>query len=336
MSRVNKALRDLWGDASGRSRASLLNFAIYSENPARLERNTETLAALTREHACRSLLILNVPDAPESQTRAWITAHCQLYDGKKSVCCEQLSFVIEGGSADQVRSTIFANLDSDLPLVLWWQGDINDRLDERFVSAIDGLIFDSSEFIDASKAFARVLEAKANRSAHFALSDLAWMRSHFMRTALAGECSSPRVLESLPAVNKLSIVHSPGHVTTALMMAAWIGTQLKCKLEPGLKLVRASGSAIQIVLAEGALGCPVQAVALSGEDISVAVRRDPGSCFAHATLDHPDQQHEQVQPADLGDDASLIAEQLSRLGGATRYFEMLPLLLDLLKQRIEQ
>ena len=83
---VAKALRELWADETLKTRASLMNLAIYSEDPASLERNTVLLNNLTREHSCRSLLILNVPGEPKPQTTAYITAHCQLYEGKRSVC----------------------------------------------------------------------------------------------------------------------------------------------------------------------------------------------------------------------------------------------------------
>ncbi len=335
MARVNTALRELWGDDPAKARASLMNFVIYSEDPERLERNTATLAALTREHACRALLILNIPDAPDAATRAWITAHCQLYDGKQSVCCEQLSFVISGGSSNQVRSTVFANLDSDLPLILWWQGDLNERLDDRFLSEIDGLIIDSRGFPDAARSLRHIIDVRDGPSSNLATSDLAWMRSHFMRTALAGECQSPHVLHNLENMDSLRITYAAGHRTSAFMLAAWIGLQLRCRLGAGMTFRRAAGKDIRIAFVETSGGCALQAVELSGEGLAVAVRRAPESCFSHAILDHPEHQHDHVRPGDPGDDASLIGEQLSRLGGETRYFEMLPLLLDMLKQPVE-
>src|SRR5688572_25838842 len=122
LGRVDKALKELWGADNARTKASLMNFAIYSEDPSSLEKNTALLAEITQEHACRGLLILALPGKGTSKARAWITAHCQLHEGHKSVCSEQISFVLEGGNLDQVRNIVFAHLDSDLPLVCWWQG----------------------------------------------------------------------------------------------------------------------------------------------------------------------------------------------------------------------
>jgi len=328
---VAKALRELWADESGKTRASLMNLAIYSEDPSSLERNTTLLGELTREHSCRALLILNVPGEAKTESRAWVTAHCQLYDGKRSVCCEQLSFVIEGGTASQVRNTVFAHLDSDLPLIVWWQGELTDRLDERFLSVIDGLIIDSSQWSQPAQSLRRVLDVRNCRTSRFHLTDLAWMRSHFMRTALANACQDAVMLASLPQMSRLRITHGAGHRMSALMLAAWIGTQLKATLAPSLVLQSAGAQPLQIELAEGSAPCPLQALELSGNDAVIAIAREPSSAFVHVTLKHPQRASETVHPADCTGDAGLISEQLSRLGGSTRYFEITPLLQQLLE-----
>lgn len=332
IAKVYKALRDLWAGETGKTRASLMNFAIYSEDPDSLEANTLMLGALTQEHSCRALLLLNCPGVTPEEPTAWVTAHCQLSNGKNSVCCEQLSFVMEGGSADQVRNTVFAHLDSDLPLVVWWQGECIDRLDERFVSVIDSLFIDSSKSSQPIKYLQKLLELRMTPTARFTLSDLAWMRSHFMRTALASAFQSPVVVADLPKFNRLSIVHGAGHEISAQMLVAWIGTQLKCVLGngPGITLCRENGTAIEVVIESGSCACALQQLRFSGPDFAITVERDPSSAFVHAKVDHPLCHRDDVQPADLDRDADLIAEQLSRLGGTTRYFEMMPLLLALL------
>src|SRR5262245_34337982 len=103
LGQVDKALKELWGKDEARTKASLMNFAIYSEDPESLDDNTQLLSEITQEHACRGLLILVLPTDGEPQSRAFITAHCQLHEGHKSVCSEQVSFVIEGGNMGQVR-----------------------------------------------------------------------------------------------------------------------------------------------------------------------------------------------------------------------------------------
>ena len=43
-----------------------------------------------------------------------------------------------------IPNIVFAHLDSDLPLYLWWQGDLTQNFDERFYSVMDLLFVDSA------------------------------------------------------------------------------------------------------------------------------------------------------------------------------------------------
>ena len=123
---IDGRLKKLWESNKAMSRASLMNFAIYAECPDSLAKNTEVIREVTREHACRALLIAVEPGDGEPGVRAWITAHCQLGDGgKKHVCSEQVSFLIHGCGSTVVANTLFGHVDSDLPLTLWWQGDFS-------------------------------------------------------------------------------------------------------------------------------------------------------------------------------------------------------------------
>ncbi|MDB6139810.1 MAG: hypothetical protein JWO94_2882 [Verrucomicrobiaceae bacterium] len=334
LNRVDQALRELWADENtSKTRASLMNVAIYSEDSSSLERNTQLLGEITEQHSCRSLLIVNVPDAPKHTARAWVTAHCQLYDGKRSVCCEQLSFLMEGGTADSIRNFVFAHLDSDLPLTVWWQGELTERLDERFYSVMDALIVDSSQWANPGSSLRRVLAARDSRTSRLMLSDLSWMRSRFMRLALAGACHDAKVLEELPNVNQIKITHGKGHRMSALMLVAWIGTQLKCRLAAGdsLRFERYGGATLNVTIIESDKACPLQSLELSGPDVSISVSRDPDSCFIRSKMEHAHHQRDEVQPAGTSNDGDLIADQMGRLGGTTLYFEMLPLLQSMLK-----
>jgi glucose-6-phosphate dehydrogenase assembly protein OpcA len=327
VSRVNAALRELWAaDDTSKTRASLMNFVIYSQVSSGLDVNTAALAEITREHACRAMLLLAAPGTT-GDSRAWVTAHCQLYDGKRSVCCEQLSFLLPSATADSVANVIFSHVESDLPLVVWWQGELGSVFEERFYSVMDGLIIDSCGWQDAKAGFAQLRGALQGKTTRFVLADLAWMRSHTLRTALATACQDSRVLAALPEVSLLRISHAPGARVTALLFAAWVGTQLGCTTAgSSLQLLRGEGSDIRVELTESAGSCSLEQVELSGPGVSVALRREPGSKFVRALLQQGDYRREDLVPADFQTDAELITDQLSRLGGTSRYLEVLPLL----------
>ena len=331
---VEKAVRALWADdKTGKTRASLMNFAIYGEDPSALERNTRLLGDITREHSCRALLIHNDSTGTSPSARSWVTAHCQLYDGKRSVCCEQLSFVLEGGQADGIRNILFSHVESDLPLVLWWQGELSDRLDERLYSVLDGLIVDSSQWKDPATSLKRLLKARSSKTSRFTLGDLSWMRSHVMRLTLASAFQNATLLNTLPQMNSLRVVHAPGNHTGALLLAAWIGTQLQARLASDngkIYFLRPSGSDMEVKLETGSPeGCPLQCLELRGPESRMHIARRQGCAFVEARSERCGVASENVQPAPRDDDAELIAEQLSRFGGSTRYFETLPLFTEM-------
>ncbi len=332
LGRVDKALKELWGKDEARTRASLMNFAIYSEDPSSLEENTGLLAEITREHACRGLLILSV-DGEKPSARAWITAHCQLYDGRKSVCSEQVSFILEDGSANQVRNIVFAHLDSDLPLVCWWQGNLSSKFDERLYSVIDLLFVDSSTWTSAAHDFEVLQEAVASRTTRFRVYDLSWLRSHFLRTALATCFQDPVALAQLPSLKRIEITHAQGHRIAALLMVAWVAVRLKCTLDlcqKGYCLIMPEGQRVEVVLTEAASCDPLKSITLHSEGGEVTVSRVTGSHHISLRVEIGDHVRDEMLPADLATDPLLIGHQLSRLGGESLYFQIVPMLRGML------
>ncbi len=56
--RIDRELKKLWSEGEGAmTRASLMNLAVYSEEPDSLTRNTQLLARITENHACRAIVI---------------------------------------------------------------------------------------------------------------------------------------------------------------------------------------------------------------------------------------------------------------------------------------
>ncbi len=337
LGRVDKALKELWGEEDTRTKASLMNFAIYNEGATSLEANTALLEEITKEHACRGLLILALPDERPSRARAWIRAHCQIQGGKHTVCSEQVSFVLEGSNANTVRNIVFAHLDSDLPLVFWWQGDLTDNFDERLYSVIDLLFIDSSRWTDPCRDLARLADAREQGTARFRIYDLSWLRSHFIRTAIASCFQDPAALAELPKLKTVSIVHGPSHRLAALLLAAWIGVRLKAQLQVSggaISFVLPEGQILAVQIAEGESGEPLQSVTLASENGKFSVNRVSGSTYVCSRVEIAGQAaYEQVLPGDLPTDTALIDNLLSRLGGQSLYFQMVPMLREMLQAR---
>jgi glucose-6-phosphate dehydrogenase assembly protein OpcA len=326
--KIDRALKQLWEADNAKTRASLINFAIYSEDAASIERNNELLDRITADHACRALLIICLPDARPQRARAWINALCRPYQGKQVVCSEQISFILEGGEDMQMQNIVFAHLDSDLPLFVWWQGNLT-NFKERLYSRIDTLIIDSSTWTDPIEAFAQLTIARGDEPYEFDVRDLSWTRSHFMRTALANCFQDAKALEHLPLLERIEVTYAKGHRSAAVMLGAWIALRVGAKLDEardGLFFTKENGGHIEVVLSETANGCALQSLKLTGAGLEACIRRDGTSAFVHSCASCEGHSHEEVLPADVVSDADLISEQLSRAGGNTHYAAVLPLM----------
>ena len=115
---ISRELKKLWETGSGATtRASLVNFTVYCQGTDAMARNTELISEFMRKHACRAILVAVERDAATPRIQAWINAHCHLSRaGAKQICCEQISFLLEGAIEGRFTNIVFAHLDSDLPL----------------------------------------------------------------------------------------------------------------------------------------------------------------------------------------------------------------------------
>lgn len=317
IARIERALKEFWTEDEAKTRASLINLAIYTEDSSGLGAANDILEQVAARHACRAMLILALPDVEPPRARAWIQALCRPYQGKQIVCSEQISFVLEGGDAAQVQNVVFAQLDSDLPLVVWWKADLTKNFEERFYSRIDTLIIDSACWSDPSRQFDALLAAQETGGGDFDVRDLAWTRSHFMRTALATCFQDAAALQNLSSLRTIRIAHLKGQRTTALLLAMWINRRLNASLE--------------VELTENETGPALQSLVLEGEGVRGEVRRDCDSAFIQVCTTCGEHEHKDLLPADADSDAELVNDQLSRRGGNTLYSELLPFVRSMLK-----
>ena len=243
ITQIGKELKKLWESSGGAmTRASLINFAVYCEGAEAAEVNTELISEFTREHACRALLVIAEPEAAETRVRAWINAHCHLTKaGAKHVCCEQISFLVEGRVRNVLPNIVFSNLDSDLPLVFWWQGEFPEPIDEQLWAWVDRLVFDSQGWTDPARQFDLLLASLESSQTRLALCDLNWTRSLHLRQALAQMFDHPENLAILNQLQSVAITYAPEFRSTALLLIGWFAAQLK--------LTHGRHSAEEVVLA---------------------------------------------------------------------------------------
>lgn len=322
LGQIGRELKKLWERDGGVStRASLINLAVYCEGAGTMDANTRLLMELTRLHACRALLIGYAPEAHHPQIRAWINAHCHLSRaGAKQICCEQISFLFEGDTSRRIANILFSNLDSDLPLYLWWQGDFRDPIDDQLWAWVDRLIFDSQCW-QSPKAQFSLLKESINRSrSRLILCDLNWTRSLHIRQAIAQMFDHSENLAMLRELETVSLLHSPGYESTALLLAGWLAGQLRLEFQERVndelcfKSPRGNRVAFQLSSTDGR---SISCCELRSQTSSLRVERDSNGDFFRVEVHLPgDRTYHHLLPAGNNSTSSLLLEEI---GGGGRH-----------------
>jgi len=326
---IDGRLRQLWESNEAITRASLMNFAIYAECPDSLAKNTDVIREVTREHACRALLIAVEPAAGAPEVRAWITAHCQLGDGgKKSVCSEQISFLIRGCGHNVVANTLFAHVDSDLPLTLWWQGEFSGNWEPYLFTEIDRLVIDSSEWEEPIAQLDILKSAWKHPASEFTVNDLTWTRVLHLRMALAACFDDPAALALLPSVESVDITCAPGHLMAGRMFAAWAadraGWTLAAIEEPGRAFRFDAGRrTLPPTIKETDAVSPIPLVIIRGPGLTVSLTHPDDSRFIHGKVETAASTAEHLTPCPCRTPAELVVERLRRGCNTKLYFKLL-------------
>ena len=330
--KIDRELKKLWAESgAAKTRASLINLAVYSEEPGSLPRNTGTISEITEDHACRAIVIGANPGAKENRVEAWINVHCHVSRaGSKEVCSEQLSFLLEGPSARLLPNIVFSQLDSDLPLYLWWQGEFSDPMDPQLWAWVDRVIYDSKSWSDFRTQMKRVETAQAEAKQRIVLCDLNWTRLVQIRLAIAQFFDSPASQARFDEIESVEIDFAPEYRSTALLLSGWLAAQLDWSIEEktrdnSLSFRNEAGKTIRVSLQEKA-GEPISRCAIRCGALEFKV--------AHAEnvdlLDVAVGERSCRMPAGPDDQVNLMKEELMRGGPHRVYLRAMNCVRDLL------
>ena len=335
--KIERELKKLWeqgGEAM--SRASLINLAVYSETADGLQRNTQLIAAIADDHACRALLLAADPQAGEDKVEAWIAAHCHVTRaGRKQVCSEQISFALAGSFAKLLPNILFSHLDSDLPLYLWWQEEFRAPIDPQLWRWVDRVIYDSQPWGDFDAQMQLLEEARTSANGRTVLCDLNWTRLVHLRLALAQFFDAPSGQEQLANIERVEISFAPPARSTALLLAGWFAAQLGWTLveaadEATLGFADCAGDAVRVLLSESDGEAISQCSIVSGEAV-FRVMHSPGADLLDvAVFVDGNKRMQQLMPAGQNNTLSLVREELSRGGPHRVYLSAVEVVRDLL------
>src|ERR1700730_2802874 len=319
--KIDRELKKLWAEnGSERTRASLMNLAVYSEAPGSLPLNTKIIFKITEDHACRAIVINANPDAKENHVEAWISAHCHVSRaGSKQICSEQLSFLLKGPSAKLLPNIVFSHLDSDLPFYLWWQGEFPEHMDPQLWAWIDRLIFDSQTWKDFDKQMRLVETAEQEAKQRIILCDLNWTRLDRVRYRIAQFFDHPASHHHFSEMENLTVNFAPGFKSTAILLIGWLGAQLKWKtnqqsMNGSCRFLDTNKRKIDIELRETP-GPPIGEIVLNSRSVKFCVT--PAKCGDLLEISRSGENESavpQMMPAQSNDPVDLMTQELLRGG----------------------
>jgi glucose-6-phosphate dehydrogenase assembly protein OpcA len=337
ISKIDQELKKLWQENQGAAtRASLINLAVYSEDSGSLNKNTQLMANITENHACRAIVIEADCNSKESRVEAWISAHCHVSRaGSKQVCSEQISFLLKGGCTTLLPSIVFSHLDSDLPFYLWWQEQFREPMDPQLWAWVDRVIYDSQCWEDFGAQMRLVESAEQEANQRIVLCDLNWTRLDNVRFALAQFFDHPASHHHFAKIKTVRIDFAPGFRSTAVLFAGWLAAQLdwrsqKIDAANRLQFVSPSDRKIDVELRERP-GEPISEVAMQTPEVEFLVAHAKCGDLLEVSRGKPGEKRApQLMPAGKNDPVSLMSEELMRGGPHHVYLHAVDRVRDLL------
>lgn len=307
-------------------RASLMNLVIFSSRPKSLLTNREILKDLMEIQACRGILVELNANAPDNSSFAWIDAYCRLMGGSKTVCNEQLSFWLNGHMRGRIPNSVFAHLDSDLPLIFWWQGKLTPVFRPRLYKRMNRFLFDSSEWEDPGASYQRIIAAYQDTYHQMIPHDLEWGRTFYLRLGISKLFDEPAALAVLGDIDSLRIKYNPSNIVAVVWLLTWISSQCRWKFKSSADkkcyFTTDDGRNVTVVLIEDQSAvCVSEIVFFTGEHFLSLKRENAHSAYDWA-INLPALEIEKILPADPVCTTELVAGQIAR-GGRNSIFSSL-------------
>lgn len=306
VSSIEKQLADLWRAQTQErddavTRAALWNVIAHTWSSREHARAAEVLARASASVPQRTIVVEADPRG-DASIASWISANCHLIGGgKQQVCSEEIAIVASGAQVHHVAPLVKALLLPDMPVAVWWLGDLPDahhEYAETLLDPADRLIVDSSHFSGASDL---ALVLRISETTTTAPADLNWARIEEWRSATALLFDPAQMREKLSTIRNIRAVcggdASFGAFSEALLYVAWLTAQ--------------SGVEVGYEFASDGGENGIRSIEIHFEDSSIAIiRREHGAVVA--TSDAPATNVDCIARALAQDTEDLIVRLLKR------------------------
>jgi glucose-6-phosphate dehydrogenase assembly protein OpcA len=242
LSDVVGALADLRYQSVGRTavRTAVMTLVAVMPSDEQAYAATRALRALGRHHPARIVLLR--PDPDQVATLDGRAALFAVEADGHQVHFEEVTLVVGGQAANHLDSVAEAFTLSDLPVPVWYVGDIPDPTDQ-LLSVATSVVVDSRDAAGSGRLRA-LLELARRRT----VVDLSWIRLQPWRELLAGLFDPPERRPWLDAVEEVEVT---GKIGPRQLLGGWLMSQLR--LAPGqVQLVDAQHVEVRVVCRRGA------------------------------------------------------------------------------------
>ncbi len=269
------------------TRASLINLAVYSEKPGSLEKNTQLIARITENHACRAIVIganraiEREPGAKPGSTRIVMSPAPAANKSAPS----SFPFCSKARARNCCRASFFP---ISIPICRFISGgrtNFPNEMDPQLWAWVDRLIYDSQSWKNFDAQMRLVETAEQEAKQRIVLCDLNWTRLDKVRYAIAQFFDHPASHHHFAEMESVTVDFAPGFKSTAILLIGWLAAQLKWKtnqqqMNGSCRFLDSNNRKIDIELREKA-GSPIGEVVLAfaGSEIlrrAREVRRSSG------------------------------------------------------------
>lgn len=335
---IEKSLAELWrhnketGDEA-LTRAALWNVVAHTSTTDLHTQASEILGRASAAVPQRTIIVRANPEA-EPEITAWISANCHLVGGGKQVCSEEIAIVAGGDRIQRVPPLVNALLIPDMPVAVWWLGDLPNEHEDYVLSLLDPadrLIVDSVFFDSPADLLLvnRVAEKTTTTPA-----DLNWARLEEWRTATASIFDPPHMRARLDRIRRVRVVAVTstsdffGETVEALLYAAWISAQVGHDVDAQGKVQGAGGSidySIERKRQDRGTGGILEVDIEFGDGCSASIARDPSRGILVTSLGGEVAIPEAVTRTASQRAEELIVRQLKQAKGDRILLKVLPI-----------
>lgn len=225
--KVEAELARLWAEKSQKdSHPRVLDLVAFCATPDELPRVRAALAPLALKHPCRTLTVVCFEgDAPSITAR--VALHTDTARGGEPVG-DDVVLEVRGAARAWVPSALRQLRGGDLPMHLWWAGDLpdDDRLFDRLTDDAEVTIVHSADMdLRDLEQLRRVLAWRVERAVFL---DLNWVRLALWQELTARFFDDASVTALIPGLDALSLGFAPrpgyddASPTQAALLAGWI------------------------------------------------------------------------------------------------------------------